>query len=98
MSGSLAERTKFIVYIVLAVTMHLLVYPLVAHCKEFLYSFCWYVLICSFTGVWSPDGWLYDLGVIDSGGLVHIVGGSAGLVGAIMVFLRENYGCDANNK
>lgn len=66
-SGSLAERTKFVVYIVLAVTMQLLVYPLVAH---------W---------VWSPDGWLYKLGVIDSGGLVHIVGGSAGLIGAIIL-------------
>jgi len=35
--------------------------------------------------VWSPDGWLFKLGVIDSGGLVHIVGGSAGLIGAILL-------------
>jgi ammonia channel protein AmtB len=65
--------------------MHLLVYPLIAHCMFHLYLYLFLLIFTSPKGVWSPDGWLYKLGVIDAGGLVHIVGGSAGLIGAILV-------------
>lgn len=73
-SGSIAERTQFVAYLVYSSFLTGFVYPIVAH---------W---------VWSVDGWLgaaatsrlFGVGAIDfaGSGVVHMVGGIAGLWGA----------------
>jgi len=77
-SGAVAERCKFEGYIAYAIFLTSWVYPVVVH---------W---------VWSTTGWLsafkeedklFDVGLIDFAGcgVVHMVGGFAGLAGAIAV-------------
>eukprot|EP00172_Hildenbrandia_rubra_P001325 Plantae.Rhodophyta-Hildenbrandia_rubra.ctg18655.p1 GENE.Plantae.Rhodophyta-Hildenbrandia_rubra.ctg18655~~Plantae.Rhodophyta-Hildenbrandia_rubra.ctg18655.p1 ORF type:complete len:522 (-),score=80.14 Plantae.Rhodophyta-Hildenbrandia_rubra.ctg18655:723-2288(-) len=71
-SGSVAERTSFYAYLGYAFFLTSFVYPVVSH---------W---------VWDANvnvGWLNNLGVIDFAGctVVHMVGGFAGLAGAIIV-------------
>ncbi|CAN8068499.1 unnamed protein product [Agarophyton chilense] len=81
-SGSVAERTSFYAYMAYAFFLTAFVYPVVSH---------W---------VWSGDGFLTEIfsvvngegtltevGTIDFAGcsVVHMVGGFAGLVGAIVV-------------
>ncbi|GMI66405.1 ammonium transporter 1;1, ARABIDOPSIS THALIANA AMMONIUM TRANSPORT 1 [Hibiscus trionum] len=74
-SGSIAERTQFVAYLIYSFFLTGLVYPIVSH---------WF---------WSADGWasaarednlLFGSGVIDfaGSGVVHMVGGIAGLWGA----------------
>ncbi|CAM0909247.1 unnamed protein product [Alopecurus aequalis] len=77
-SGSIAERTQFVAYLVYSAFLTGFVYPVVSH---------W---------VWSADGWasatrtsgplLFKSGVIDfaGSGVVHMVGGVAGLWGAVV--------------
>ncbi|KAL9319001.1 hypothetical protein ACSQ67_015518 [Phaseolus vulgaris] len=76
-SGSIAERTQFVAYLVYSSFLTGFVYPVVSH---------WF---------WSPDGWasafnlnnlLFSTGVIDfaGSGVVHMVGGVAGLWGALI--------------
>lgn len=74
-SGSIAERTQFVAYLIYSSFLTGFVYPVVSH---------WF---------WSSDGWaspnnldnlLFKSGVIDfaGSGVVHLVGGIAGLWGA----------------
>eukprot|EP01018_Ginkgo_biloba_P019793 Gb_26445 [translate_table: standard] len=76
-SGSIAERTQFVAYLIYSSFLTGFVYPVVSH---------W---------VWSGDGWLsathndnllFGSGVIDfaGSGVVHMVGGIAGLWGALI--------------
>jgi Amt family ammonium transporter len=77
-SGSIAERTQFVAYLIYSSFLTGFVYPIVSH---------W---------VWSVDGWasptrtdgdvLFGSGVIDfaGSGVVHMVGGIAGLWGAFI--------------
>ncbi|XP_050372318.1 ammonium transporter 1 member 1 [Argentina anserina] len=76
-SGSIAERTQFVAYLIYSSFLTGFVYPVVSH---------WF---------WSPDGWasafnsgnlLFGSGVIDfaGSGVVHMVGGIAGLWGAFI--------------
>ncbi|KAK9062804.1 hypothetical protein SSX86_019994 [Deinandra increscens subsp. villosa] len=79
-SGSIAERTQFVAYLIYSSFLTGFVYPLVSH---------W---------VWSSDGWasatrkpesgglLFESGAIDfaGSGVVHMVGGIAGLWGALI--------------
>ncbi|EXB93137.1 Ammonium transporter 1 member 2 [Morus notabilis] len=77
-SGSIAERTQFVAYLIYSSFLTGFVYPIVSH---------WF---------WSPDGWaspsrpdndlLFGSGVIDfaGSGVVHMVGGIAGLWGAFI--------------
>ncbi|KAI3459586.1 hypothetical protein Pfo_016249 [Paulownia fortunei] len=76
-SGSIAERTQFVAYLIYSSFLTGFVYPLVSH---------WF---------WSSDGWasasntgnlLFGSGVIDfaGSGVVHMVGGIAGLYGALI--------------
>ncbi|OAE31456.1 hypothetical protein AXG93_725s1460 [Marchantia polymorpha subsp. ruderalis] len=75
-SGSIAERTQFVAYLVYSSFLTGFVYPIVAH---------W---------MWSVDGWLgaaatdrlFGVGAIDfaGSGVVHMVGGVAGLWGAFI--------------
>eukprot|EP01062_Namystynia_karyoxenos_P079781 TRINITY_DN847_c0_g1_i2.p1 TRINITY_DN847_c0_g1~~TRINITY_DN847_c0_g1_i2.p1 ORF type:complete len:576 (+),score=217.27 TRINITY_DN847_c0_g1_i2:116-1843(+) len=82
-SGSVAERTKLNAYFIYSVVLTMFVYPVVVH---------W---------VWSNHGWLSAFapgeenvgpnGMIDfaGSGVVHTVGGFAGLMGAIIVGPRH---------
>ncbi|KAL0836718.1 hypothetical protein Bca101_088608 [Brassica carinata] len=77
-SGSIAERTQFVAYLIYSSFLTGFVYPVVSH---------WF---------WSPDGWaspfrspehrLFGTGAIDfaGSGVVHMVGGIAGLMGALI--------------
>ncbi|KAK8578385.1 hypothetical protein V6N13_116231 [Hibiscus sabdariffa] len=76
-SGSIAERTQFVAYLIYSSFLTEFVYPVVSH---------WF---------WATDGWasafrtnkfIFDSGVIDftGFGFVHIVGGVAGLWGALI--------------
>ncbi|KAK4258320.1 hypothetical protein QN277_007778 [Acacia crassicarpa] len=76
-SGSIAERTQFVAYLIYSSFLTGFVYPVVSH---------WF---------WSSDGWasatnssnlLFGTGVIDfaGSGVVHLVGGIAGLWGALI--------------
>ncbi|GAB4851391.1 Ammonium transporter 1 member 1 [Ancistrocladus abbreviatus] len=76
-SGSIAERTQFVAYLIYSAFLTGFVYPIVSH---------WF---------WSGDGWgsptntsnlLFGSGVIDfaGSGVVHMVGGIAGLWGAFI--------------
>ena len=75
-SGSVIERIKFSTWIVIVILWGLIVYAPVAHM------------------VWGGDGaLLFDLGALDFAGgtVVHMNGGLAGLVLAILVGKRANY-------
>ncbi|KNA03036.1 hypothetical protein SOVF_213020 [Spinacia oleracea] len=76
-SGSIAERTKFVAYLIYSSFLTGFVYPVVSH---------WF---------WSAEGWgspfntgnlLFGSGAIDfaGSGVVHMVGGIAGLWGALI--------------
>ncbi|KAK4760336.1 hypothetical protein SAY87_005229 [Trapa incisa] len=77
-SGSIAERTQFVAYLIYSSFLTGFVYPIVSH---------WF---------WSGDGWaspartsgplLFSSGAIDfaGSGVVHMVGGIAGLWGALI--------------
>ncbi|MGK7890423.1 MAG: ammonium transporter [Leptolyngbyaceae cyanobacterium] len=82
-SGAVAERMKFVSFLVFSCLLVGIFYPITGH---------W---------IWSDDGWLTDitfgqqsLGFWDFAGstVVHMVGGSAGLMGAIALGPRiEKY-------
>jgi len=77
-SGAIAERVKFQAYLLVAGIVTGFVYPVVAR---------W---------LWYSDGWLASMGAIDfaGSGVVHLTGGTIGLVGAVIVGFRNKY---ANN-
>ncbi len=68
-SGAMAERTKFSAYCIYSAVISAVVYPIEAG---------W---------VWNSQGWLYKLGFIDYAGsaAIHMVGGTAALIGAIFL-------------
>ncbi len=72
-AGVLAERLKFSGYLIYAVVLTGFIYPVVVH---------W---------TWDDNGWLVNLGMASGyvdfagSGIVHMVGGVAGLMGAILL-------------
>jgi len=68
-SGAMAERTKFLSYCIYSAVISAVVYPIEAG---------W---------VWNGQGWLAGLGFVDFAGstVIHMVGGIAALVGAIIL-------------
>ncbi len=78
-TGAFAERMKFSAMLTFMVLWSLLVYAPVAH---------W---------VWSPTGWLAAMGALDFAGgtVVHINAGAAGLMCAVVLGNRSNYGKEA---
>ncbi len=72
-SGAMAERTRFIGYILYSVVISAVIYPIFG-------SWAW-------GGLFNGSGWLEGLGFIDFAGstVVHSVGGWAALAGAIVL-------------
>jgi Amt family ammonium transporter len=82
-SGSVAERTKFIAYLGYSFFLTAFVYPLVVH---------WGWSAEGWLGPWRENGpKLFGVGMLDfaGSGIVHMVGGLAGLMGAYMVGPRR---------
>lgn len=72
-SGAMAERTKFVSYLIYSVAISAIVYPIFG-------SWAW-------GSLYKGSGWLEGLGFIDFAGstVVHSVGGWAALAGAIVL-------------
>jgi Amt family ammonium transporter len=72
-SGAMAERTKFIGYLMYSIVISALIYPVFG-------SWAW-------GSLFNGNGWLEGLGFIDFAGstVVHSVGGWAALAGAIVL-------------
>jgi Amt family ammonium transporter len=72
-SGAMAERTKFVGYLIYSAVISALIYPVFG-------SWAW-------GGLFKGKGWLESLGFIDFAGstVVHSVGGWAALAGALVL-------------
>ncbi len=72
-SGAMAERTKFVGYLLYSVGVTAIVYPIFG-------SWAW-------GGLWAGEGWLEKLGFLDFAGstVVHSIGGWCALAGAIVI-------------
>ncbi|TKB25266.1 ammonium transporter [Desulfopila sp. IMCC35006] len=72
-SGAMAERTKFVGYLVYSAAISAFIYPVFGH---------W-----AWGNLFHGDGWLGKLGFIDFAGstVVHSIGGWAALAGAIVI-------------
>ncbi len=72
-SGAMAERTKFVGYLIYSVAISAVIYPIFG-------SWAW-------GGLFNGGGWLEKLGFIDFAGstVVHSVGGWCALAGAIVL-------------
>ncbi|MFZ2322987.1 MAG: ammonium transporter [Ignavibacteriaceae bacterium] len=72
-SGAMAERTKFIAYLIYSAVISTIIYPIFG-------SWAW-------GGLFHGGGWLENLGFIDFAGstVVHSIGGWASLAGAIVI-------------
>lgn len=75
-AGSYAERVKFPAFILFTFLWSTLVYDPVAH---------W---------IWGNGGWLKQLGIMDFAGgtVIHVASGVSGLVAALYIGKRKNYG------
>ncbi len=86
-SGAMAERTKFIAYMIYSVIISAFIYPVFG-------SWCW-------GGLYHGKGWLEKMGFIDFAGstVVHSIGGWAALAGAIVLGPRlGKFGPDGKPK
>jgi Amt family ammonium transporter len=86
-SGAMAERTKFVGYLIYSVAISAIIYPIFG-------SWAW-------GSLFHGGGWLEGLGFIDFAGstVVHSVGGWAALAGAIVLGPRlGKYGKDGSIK
>lgn len=86
-SGGVAERLRFIPYMILAAVIGAFLYPLVGR------------LVWGNTFIESPGTWLHDLGFVDFAGgtVVHAVGAWAALVTIIMIGPRIDRFDDQGN-
>lgn len=84
-SGAMAERTKFVAYLIYSFVISAFIYPIFG-------SWCW-------GGLYHGKGWLEKMGFIDFAGstVVHSIGGWAALAGAIVLGPRIGK-YDANGK
>jgi len=82
-SGAMAERTKFVGYLIYAALLAAIVYPLGGH-------WAWGSFGGSF-GVGGAKGWLENMGFIDFAGstVVHGCGGACALAGILVVGARH---------
>lgn len=82
-SGAMAERTKFVGYLIFTVLMTGLIYPIAGH-------WAWGSFGGGF-GYGGDKGWLEALGYVDFAGssVVHGIGGAAALAGILVVGARR---------
>ena len=73
--GAFAERMRFSAMLIFSA----------------LWFTCVYLPVCHW--VWAPDGWLYQRGILDFAGgtVVHITGGVAALVAALVLGKRQGF-------
>lgn len=86
-SGAMAGRTKFVAYLIYSFVVSLIVYPISGH---------W-----AWGSLYGGAGWLENLGYLDfaGSGVVHMVGGFLGLMGAIFLGPRiGKYSKDGKSK
>ena len=93
-SGALAERAKFMGYLVFSAVLSGFIYPISGH-------WAWgnlsgglvegFGYLSETDGVQHSGGWLADMGFIDFAGstVVHAVGGAAALAGIIVIGARK---------
>ncbi|XP_010023793.2 ammonium transporter 1 member 1 [Eucalyptus grandis] len=76
-SGSIAERTQFVAYLIYSAFLTGFVYPVVSH---------WFWSTDGWASAFNSDDLLFGSGVIDfaGSGVVHMVGGIAGFWGALI--------------
>ncbi|XP_068666861.1 ammonium transporter 1 member 1-like [Aristolochia californica] len=76
-SGSIAERTQFVAYLIYSSFLTGFVYPIVSH---------WFWSVDGWASPFRTDNFLFGSGVIDfaGSGVVHMVGGIAGFWGALI--------------
>ncbi|XP_065862932.1 ammonium transporter 1 member 1 [Euphorbia lathyris] len=76
-SGSIAERTQFVAYLIYSSFLTGFVYPVVSH---------WFWSADGWASAFNSDDLLFNSGVIDfaGSGVVHMVGGIAGFWGAFI--------------
>ncbi|KAK8576142.1 hypothetical protein V6N13_090619 [Hibiscus sabdariffa] len=76
-SGSIAERTQFVAYLIYSSFLTGFVYPVVSH---------WFWATDGWASAFRTNKFLFDSGVIDfaSSDIVHIVGGVVGLWGVLI--------------
>ena len=79
-SGAMAERTKFVSYLIYSIAITVIVYPIFG-------SWCWNGLV----GAGDTAGWLENRGFLDFAGstVVHSIGGWCALAGAIVIGARR---------
>lgn len=72
-SGAIQERISIFGYLIMTFFMNVWIYPVIVH---------W---------AWHPQGWMRVVGYVDfaGSGVVHMVGGSVGLVSAILIGARR---------
>jgi len=77
-SGAMAERTRFVAYLIYSVVISLVIYPVFG-------SWAWNGLFGTWNG--GTKGWLEQLGFIDFAGstVVHSIGGWVALAGAFVI-------------
>lgn len=79
LSGAMAERTKFLGYVVFTIAMTSVIYPVIGH-------WAWGSLAGDF-GYGGGEGWLEKMGYVDFAGssVVHGIGGAAALAGVLVL-------------
>ncbi|MEN9266327.1 MAG: hypothetical protein Q6K99_08840, partial [Thermostichales cyanobacterium BF4_bins_65] len=77
-SGAMAERTKFIAYVLYSIVISSVIYPISG-------GWAWNGLFEDYNG--GTAGWLENLGYVDyaGSGVVHLCGGAAALAGAVAI-------------
>ncbi len=91
-SGAMAERTKFVGYLLFTAIMTALIYPIAGH-------WAWGSLAGPF-GYGGDKGWLEAMGYADFAGssVVHGIGGAAALAGVLIVGSRHGrFGSDGSS-
>jgi Amt family ammonium transporter len=77
-SGAMAERTRFVAYLIYSVVISAVIYPISG-------GWAWNGLFADYNG--GTAGWLENLGYIDfaGSGVVHLVGGAAAFAGTLVL-------------
>ncbi|WP_062269978.1 ammonium transporter [Endozoicomonas arenosclerae] len=86
-SGAIAERSSLKAYLVIALLVALVIYPIAG-------QWIWGGILG------TPEGWLHEMGFIDFAGatLVHVLGGSVALAAILIIGPRDGFGEESYKK